>query len=84
MVEQIPVPLFDVLPPKLTLRSDLPVLRGSASSNFEYKLKLKNEGGGDAVVRVDSAGPVGFQVKFTEEYGSQELTSFPLKAGDEK
>jgi len=74
----------DVLPPKLTMRADLPVLRGSASSNFEYKIKVKNEGGGDALVRVDAASPPGFQAKFTEEYGSQELTSFPLKAGDEK
>jgi uncharacterized membrane protein len=74
----------DTLPPKITARSDLPVLRGSASSNFEYKIKFKNEGGSDAVVRVDAQAVPGFQVKFTEEYGSQELTSFPLKAGDEK
>jgi len=74
----------DTLPPKLTMKSDLPILRGSSSSNFEYKLKIKNEGGGDAVVRVDAQSAPGFQVKFTEEYGSQELTSFPLKAGDEK
>ena len=75
----------DTLPPKLTMRSELPTLRGSSSSSFEYKLKIKNEGGADAVVRMDSrtASP-SFQVKFTEEYGSQEITSFPLKAGDEK
>ena len=74
----------DTLPPKLTMRSELPMLRGSSSSSFEYKLKIKNEGGADAVVRMDARSAPAFQVRFTEEYGSQELTSFPLKAGDEK
>jgi uncharacterized membrane protein len=74
----------DTLPPKLSMKSELPTLRGSSSSTFEYKLKIKNDGGGDAVVRLDAQTAPAFQVKFTEEYGSQELTSFPLKAGDEK
>lgn len=72
------------LPPRLTLAADLPDLRGSPSSDFDFKLKLKNEGGSNAVVRMDAESPAGFQTKFTEEYGSQELTSFPLKAGEEK
>ena len=72
------------LPARLTLAADLPDLRGSPSSDFDFKLKLKNEGGSNAVVRMDADTPPGFQAKFTEEFGSQELTSFPLKAGEEK
>ena len=72
------------LPPRLTLAADLPDLRGSPSSDFDFKLKLKNDGGSNATVRMDAKTPAGFQSKFTEEYGSQELTSFPLKAGEEK
>ena len=80
----IDVAMGNALPPRLILSSDLPTLRGSPSSSFDFKVKVKNEGGSDATVRLDAATPPGFQAKFTEEYGSQELTSFPLKGGDEK
>jgi len=80
----VDISIGDVLPPRLSVRADLPTLRGSPGSNFEFKSKIRNEGGGDAVVRLEAGVPPGFNVKFTEEYGSQELTSFPLKAGDEK
>lgn len=80
----IDISFGNALPPRLTLTSDLPTLRGSPSSSFDFKVKVKNEGGSDATVRLDAVTPPGFQAKFTEEYGSQELTSFPLKGGDEK
>lgn len=74
----------DVAPAGLKLESDLPELRGSASSKFEYKLALTNSGGKDLTVRLDAAAPAGFQASFSERYGSQELTSIPLKAGEKK
>ncbi len=80
----VDISVGNALPPRLALSSELPTLRGSPSSSFDFKVKVKNEGGSDATVRLDAAMPPGFQAKFTEEYGSQELTSFPLKAGDEK
>jgi uncharacterized membrane protein len=52
----------DTLPPKLTMRSELPMLRGSSSSSFEYKLKIRNEGGADAVVRMDARAAPAFRV----------------------
>ncbi len=80
----IDISVGNALPARLDLTSELPTLRGSPNSKFEFKVKVKNEGGSDATVRLDAATPPGFQAKFTEEYGSQELTSFPLKSGDEK
>jgi len=80
----IDLTIGNVLPPKMTLRPELPVLKGSPSSEFKFKLKVKNEGGSDAVARMEAAAPPAFQVKFMEEFGSQELTSFPLKPGEEK
>jgi uncharacterized membrane protein len=72
------------LPPKLTLKPELPELRGSPTSEFEFKVAIRNDGGDDATVRVDADTPQGFRVKITEQYGSQELTSLPLKVGEEK
>lgn len=72
------------LPPKLTLKAELPELRGSPSSDFDFKVKVRNDGGDDAMVRFDTNAPPSFRVKITEQYGSQELTSLPLKVGEEK
>lgn len=74
----------DALPPKLSLTPELPALKGSVDSDFEFKLKVRNDGGGDATVGLDASAPASFLVKFMEEYGSQELASFPLPAGEEK
>ncbi len=80
----IDISVGNALPARLNMTSELPTLRGAPSSSFDFKVKIKNEGGSDATVRLDAGMPAGFQAKFTEEYGSQELTSFPLKGGDEK
>jgi uncharacterized membrane protein len=70
--------------PRLSLKPELPELKGSPSSDFDYKVAIRNDGGEDATVRIDVAVPEGFRAKVTEQYGSQELTSLPLKAGEEK
>ncbi len=72
------------LPPRLSLDAELPELRGAPSSDFDFKLTVRNDGGDDALVRVDAQVPEGFRTKVTEQYGSQELTSLPLKVGEEK
>lgn len=72
------------LPPKLTLKPELPELPGSPTSEFDFKVAVRNDGGEDATVRFDVGAPQGFRVKLTENYGSQELTSLPLKVGEEK
>jgi uncharacterized membrane protein len=69
---------------KLTAESDLPALKGSATSSFAYTLTVKNQGGEDALVSLAADVPRGFQPSITEAYGTQELTSIPIKAGASK
>ncbi|SMF77008.1 Uncharacterized membrane protein [Tistlia consotensis] len=71
-------------PAKLTLDPKLPDLRGTAKSSFDFELTLKNESLNDTVVNLAAAAPDGFEVAFTEGYGSQEITSLPVKAGASK
>lgn len=71
-------------PAQLTLRPKLPALRGTPNSNFDFQVEVRNEGGEDTVVNLLSQAPNGFQVTFKEQYGSQELTSLPLKADESR
>ncbi|MDJ0931943.1 hypothetical protein [Breoghania sp.] len=63
--------MAEAKPAKLTLDPKLPTLRGTAKSSFDFELKLKNDSPKDAVVNLASKAPDGFQVSFTEGYGSQ-------------
>ena len=78
------VTLTSIEPAKLTMEPKLPALRGTAKSAFDYDVSLKNDGEQDTTVNLLSKGPDGFQVTFKQGYGSQELTSLPLKAGESK
>jgi uncharacterized repeat protein (TIGR01451 family) len=78
------VTLTSIEPAKLTMEPKLPALRGTAKSSFDYDVTLKNDGQEDTTVNLLSKTPDGFQVTFKEGYGSQELTSLPLKAGESK
>ena len=80
----IDVALADQLPSKLTLESKLPELKGSAQSSFNYDFTVKNESGKAMLVSLAARAPQYFQTTFTEEYGSQELSSVPIKAGESK
>ena len=72
------------LAPRLSLKPELPELRGSPSTEFDFKVAVRNDGGDDATVRFDVQAPEGFRTKVSEQYGSQELPSLPLKAGEQK
>ena len=73
-----------VLPLELVLEPELPALRGAAGSDFTFRVSIKNGGGDDALVQLDSAAPPGFLVTFKESYGTKELTSMPVKPGESK
>jgi uncharacterized membrane protein len=74
----------DVRPSRLSMSAELPVLRGSGGSSFKYRLTLRNESDQDLLVNLDAQTPRGFQVTFTPAFGSQQVTSLPMKAGESR
>jgi uncharacterized membrane protein len=78
------VALAKELPAKLTVTSKLPSLRGSPKSNFEYTLTIKNDSGRNLVASFAADAPTNFETSFTEAYGTQELSSIPIEAGQSK
>ncbi|HZQ15082.1 MAG TPA: NEW3 domain-containing protein [Pseudolabrys sp.] len=80
----IAVTLAKDLPAKLTLTPQLPQLRGTSKSSFEYQLNIKNDSGKKLVVGLSAQAPQNFDTSFTEQYGSQELNAVPIDAGQTK
>jgi len=66
------------------LEPKLPALRGTPKSTFDFQIKVTNDSPDDQVFNLVAAAPPGFQATFKEQYGSQELTSIPVKAGESK
>jgi len=71
-------------PAKLSLKSRLPSLRGTPRSAFEYTLTVGNDSGKDLTVALAAQGPASFQSVFTEGFGSNEISSIPIEAGQTK
>jgi uncharacterized membrane protein len=80
----VSVTLAKELPAKLSVKSALPALRGSPKSNFDYQLTIKNDSGRNLTVSFAANAPKNFETSFTEAYGSQELSSIPVDAGQSK
>lgn len=80
----IAVTLVKDLPAKLTLSPQLPELRGTSKSSFEYTLNVKNDSGKKLTVGLAAQAPRNFDVSFTEQYGTQELNAVPIDAGQNK
>ncbi len=72
------------LPPRLKLDVELPILRGTPNTNFRFEATLRNEGDQDLTVNLEAQAPEGFQVVFKPSFGTQEITSLPLKANESK
>lgn len=80
----IRVTLAPPAPAALKLDAKLPALRGSAKSNFDYDLTITNDSAADVTVNLAAEAPAGFETSFKESYGTQELTSVPIKANASK
>ena len=80
----IAVTLAKDLPAKLTLTPQLPELRGTSRSTFEYQLGIKNDSGKKLTVSLSAQAPQNFDASFTENYGSQELNAVPIEPGQTK
>lgn len=78
------VALGKELPAKLELKPKLPSLRGTVTSSFDFEFSVKNDSGKNATVSLVGRAPQNFQVSFTEGYGSQEISSIPIDAGQSK
>jgi uncharacterized membrane protein len=78
------VTLAKDLPAKLSVTPQLPELRGTARSSFEYQVAIKNDSGKRLVVALAADAPRNFETSFTEAYGSQELNAVPIDAGQSK
>ena len=80
----IAVTLAKDLPAKLSILPQLPELRGSSRSSFEYQLGVKNDSGKRLLVSLAAQAPQNFDTSFTEVYGTQELTAIPIDPGQSK
>jgi uncharacterized membrane protein len=80
----IAVTLAKDLPAKLTLTPQLPELRGTSKSSFEYQVGIKNDSGKKLTVSLSAQAPQNFDTSFTEQYGTQELNAVPVDAGQSK
>jgi uncharacterized membrane protein len=80
----VAVTLAKDLPAKLTLTPQLPQLRGTSKSSFEYQLNIKNDSGKKLTVALSAQAPQNFDTTFTEQYGSQELNAVPVDPGQTK
>lgn len=70
------------LPPKLSMTTDLPTIKGSPTTTFSYNVTIKNEGDEDLNVNLNANAPSDFQVTFN--LLGNEVTSFPLSANSSK
>ena len=80
----IDVTLAKDLPAKLSMTPQLPELRGTSKSSFEYTLAIKNDSGKKLTVSLAAQAPRNFDASFTEEYGTQEVNAVPIDAGQSK
>lgn len=80
----IAIDLSAPLAAKLTATPQLPTLKGTPRSSFDFKVSVKNESSADMLINLSAGTPSGFEATFKEGYGSQELTSLPFKAGESK
>ena len=80
----IAVSLAKELPAKLSLQPQLPELRGTPRSSFEFQVQIKNDSGKRLLVSLAADAPRNFETTFTEAYGSQELSAVPIEPGQSK
>lgn len=65
----------------VTLTPELPALRGSPTSNFQFRIKVANESGEDALFNLAAQVPEGLRTTFKRGFGSEEITGIPVAAG---
>ena len=72
------------LPDWLTMSASLPTLKGSSSTQFSYDVQVSNKSGRDVTVSLSAQAPPNFEVNFSPQYGSENVTAVAVKAGENK
>jgi uncharacterized membrane protein len=80
----IQLAISDPKPAVVTVTPKLPALRGTPTSAFDFDVDVLNDSSEDQTFNLVADGPPGFQITFQEAYGTQQLTSIPIKAGETK
>ncbi|HWG03634.1 MAG TPA: NEW3 domain-containing protein [Beijerinckiaceae bacterium] len=80
----IAIDLASPLATKLELTPKFPTLKGSPKTAFDFDVTAKNDSSADMLVNLGADTPKGFTATFKEQYGTQEIASMPLKAGESK
>jgi len=80
----ITLSMVKTLPDWLTISSALPTLKGSVSTQFSYDVQLSNKSGRDATVNLSADAPPNFDITFSPQYGSENVTAMLVKAGENK
>lgn len=75
------VKLTQAEPAVIKLEPELPALRGSPNSTFDFRIKVSNDGPDDALINLAATAPEGFLTTIKQAYGSKEITGIPVKAG---
>jgi uncharacterized membrane protein len=70
------------LPPSLTWETELPTLKGKASTSFNYDATLKNESDEELSINLIAEAPPDLEVTF--KLTGKEVTSFPIAPGETK
>jgi uncharacterized membrane protein len=78
------VTLGQELPASLTLTPKLPSIKGTVKASFDFDFTLKNASGKNLTFNLGAEAPPNFQTSFTENYGTQEINSIPVDAGQSK
>ena len=76
--------MVKTLPDWLTISATLPTLKGSTSTQFSYDVLLSNKSGRDTTVNLSAEAPPNFDVTFSPQYGSENVTAMLVKAGENK
>ncbi len=68
----------------LSVTTSFPVLRGASDAGFEFSLELENRLGEDAVFDLFAQGPERWEINFKPAYEPRYISSFQLKARENR
>jgi uncharacterized repeat protein (TIGR01451 family) len=69
-------------PASIKLEPELPALRGTPTTTFDYRVKVTNNSSKDALFNLSADAPPGFSTTFKHGYDTAEITGVPITAGN--